>query len=81
MLADYPGTVLLVSHDRDFLDRVATSVVTPRATGAGWTMPAAISDMLAQGGRIMRPPARAGAARARASRRRAGSAGGRRRAN
>jgi ATP-binding cassette subfamily F protein uup len=23
-LADYPGTVLLVSHDRDFIDRVAT---------------------------------------------------------
>ena len=22
MLADYPGTVMLVSHDRDFLDRV-----------------------------------------------------------
>ena len=27
MLADYPGTVLLVSHDRDFLDRVVTSVI------------------------------------------------------
>jgi ABC transport system ATP-binding/permease protein len=25
-LAEYPGTVLLVSHDRDFLDRVVTSV-------------------------------------------------------
>src|SRR5690606_40348400 len=23
MLADYPGTVIVVSHDRDFLDRVA----------------------------------------------------------
>ena len=28
LLADYPGTVLLVSHDRDFLDRVVTSVIT-----------------------------------------------------
>jgi len=27
MLADYAGTVLLVSHDRDFLDRVVTSVI------------------------------------------------------
>ena len=27
MLADYQGTILLVSHDRDFLDRVATSVL------------------------------------------------------
>ena len=26
LLGDYPGTVLLVSHDRDFLDRVVTSV-------------------------------------------------------
>ena len=42
MLADYPGTVLLVSHDRDFLDRVATSTLPRRATGAGWNMPVAI---------------------------------------
>ncbi len=27
MLAEYPGTVLLVSHDRDFLDRVVTSTI------------------------------------------------------
>ena len=27
MLGDYPGTILLVSHDRDFLDRVAGSVL------------------------------------------------------
>ena len=26
-LADYPGAVILVSHDRDFLDRTATSVL------------------------------------------------------
>ena len=30
MLDGYPGTVLLVSHDRDFLDRVATSIVRRR---------------------------------------------------
>ena len=29
-LAEYPGTVLLVSHDRDFLDRVVTSVIATR---------------------------------------------------
>ena len=29
-LAEYPGTVLLVSHDRDFLDRVVTSVIAAR---------------------------------------------------
>ena len=50
MLAAYPGTVLVVSHDRDFLDRVATSIV---ASGGGgrWTEYAGgYSDMVAQGG-------------------------------
>jgi hypothetical protein len=42
MLADYPGTVLLVSHDRDFLDRVATSVIVAEGGGSGRNMPAAI---------------------------------------
>src|SRR5437016_4408034 len=32
-LADYAGTVLLVSHDRDFLDRVVTSVVASEGNG------------------------------------------------
>ena len=27
LLADYDGTVLLISHDRDFLDRIATTTV------------------------------------------------------
>ncbi|GBQ89749.1 ABC transporter ATP-binding protein [Acetobacter nitrogenifigens DSM 23921 = NBRC 105050] len=50
MLASYAGTVLLVSHDRDFLDRVATSILA--ATGGGvWTEYAGgYSDMLAQRG-------------------------------
>src|SRR6516165_8120957 len=34
MLAEYPGTVLLISHDRDFLDRVVNGVIEPEATGA-----------------------------------------------
>ncbi len=33
MLANYPGTVLVVSHDRDFLDRVATSVLFAEGNG------------------------------------------------
>jgi ABC transport system ATP-binding/permease protein len=42
IVADYDGTVLLVSHDRDFIDRVATTTVRWRATGGrvyagGWT--------------------------------------------
>ncbi|MBL6928985.1 MAG: ATP-binding cassette domain-containing protein, partial [Rhodospirillales bacterium] len=35
LLADYAGTVLLVSHDRDFLDRVVTSVIAEDGT-ARW---------------------------------------------
>ncbi|MCH4092289.1 ABC-F family ATP-binding cassette domain-containing protein [Acetobacter sp.] len=48
MLVSYDGTVLLVSHDRDFLDRVATSTLA--ATGGGdWVEYAGgYSDMLAQ---------------------------------
>ena len=47
-LADYAGTVLLVSHDRDFLDRVVTSVIASDGDGV-WTQYAGgYSDMLAQ---------------------------------
>lgn len=34
MLGDYPGTILLVSHDRDFLDRVATRTLVAEGDGA-----------------------------------------------
>lgn len=51
MLADYSGTVLLVSHDRDFLDRVVTSVIASEGDG-GWVEYAGgYSDMVAQRGR------------------------------
>ncbi|WP_297443868.1 ABC-F family ATP-binding cassette domain-containing protein, partial [Acidocella sp.] len=33
LLADYQGTVITVSHDRDFLDRVATSVLVSEGAG------------------------------------------------
>ena len=42
MLADYAGTVLLISHDRDFLDRLVAASSCRRATAAGPNMPAAI---------------------------------------
>ncbi|TYB81359.1 ABC-F family ATP-binding cassette domain-containing protein [Maritimibacter fusiformis] len=48
LLADYDGTVLLVSHDRDFLDRVAATTIAMDGDGrvtihaGGWT------DTLAQ---------------------------------
>ncbi len=48
LLSDYPGTVLLVSHDRDFLDRVATSVIAPEGGGRWLEYAGGYSDMLSQ---------------------------------
>ena len=50
MLSEYPGTVLLVSHDRDFLDRVATSVLVAEGDGRWIEYAGGYSDMLAQRG-------------------------------
>jgi ATP-binding cassette subfamily F protein uup len=49
-LAEYPGTVLLVSHDRDFLDRVVTSVIATEGGGRWIEYAGGYSDMLAQRG-------------------------------
>ena len=48
MLADYAGTVLLVSHDRDFLDRVVTSTLAAEGDGQWLEYAGGYSDMLAQ---------------------------------
>jgi len=50
MLGEYPGTVMLVSHDRDFLDRVATSVINAEGDGKWLEYAGGYSDMLAQRG-------------------------------
>ncbi len=50
MLADFPGTVILVSHDRDFLDRVCTSVLVSEGEGRWREYAGGYSDMLAQRG-------------------------------
>jgi ATP-binding cassette subfamily F protein uup len=50
LLADYPGTVLLVSHDRDFIDRVCTSVLVAEGDGRWQDYAGGWSDMLAQRG-------------------------------
>ncbi|MCC6914709.1 MAG: ATP-binding cassette domain-containing protein [Rhodospirillaceae bacterium] len=50
MLADYAGTVLLVSHDRDFLDRVATNVVAFEGDGRWQLYPGGYADMVNQRG-------------------------------
>ncbi|RTL74004.1 MAG: ATP-binding cassette domain-containing protein [Bradyrhizobiaceae bacterium] len=50
MLGDYEGTVVLISHDRDFLDRVVTSVIAPEGQGRWIEYAGGYSDMLAQRG-------------------------------
>ncbi len=50
LLADYDGTLLLVSHDRDFLDRVVTSTVAYEGDGRWLEYAGGYSDMLAQRG-------------------------------
>jgi ATP-binding cassette subfamily F protein uup len=50
MLASYPGTLILVSHDRDFLDRTVTSVVGFEGEGKWVEYAGGYSDMVAQRG-------------------------------
>jgi ATP-binding cassette subfamily F protein uup len=57
MLADYAGTVLLISHDRDFLDRVVHAVIVPSGDGRWTEYAGGYTDMLAQRGDV--PGARA----------------------
>ena len=60
LLADYAGTVLLVSHDRDFLDRIVTSVIAAEGDGRWIEYAGGYSDMLAQrrGQDLSRAPAK-----------------------
>ncbi len=51
MLGSYAGTVLLISHDRDFLDRVVNAVVVPEGDGRWAEYAGGYSDMLLQRGR------------------------------
>ena len=50
LLDDFDGTVLLVSHDRDFLDRVATATVVMEGEGRAVVYAGGWSDMIAQRG-------------------------------
>lgn len=59
MLADYPGTVIVVSHDRDFLDRVATSVIVAEGNGVWTEYAGGYTDMVAQRGFGVRAPEQA----------------------
>lgn len=48
MLDDYEGTLLLVSHDRDFLDRVVTSSIVMEGDGTAIEYAGGYSDYIAQ---------------------------------
>lgn len=48
VLNDYAGTVLLVSHDRDFIDRVVTSVIYMPGDGTVYEHAGSYSDLLAK---------------------------------
>src|SRR4026208_103787 len=50
MLGDYGGTVILISHDRDFLDRVVTSVIVPEGNGRWIEYAGGYTDKPRQGG-------------------------------
>ena len=57
MLAAYDGTVILVSHDRAFLDGVATQVVGPIGAGRWAETPGGWSDFERErGGELVKPP-------------------------
>jgi ATP-binding cassette subfamily F protein uup len=58
MLADYVGTVLLISHDRDFLDRLVSGVIVPESNGRWTEYAGGYSDMLAQRGADLAQPER-----------------------
>ncbi|MGN6208653.1 ABC-F family ATP-binding cassette domain-containing protein [Asticcacaulis sp.] len=48
MLADYDGTLILVSHDRDFIDRLATSTLALNGKGDAAETPGGWQDFIRQ---------------------------------
>src|SRR4029079_4230764 len=60
VLGGYPGTVLLISHDRDFLDRLVNAVIVPEGNGRWLEYAGGYSDMLAaRGGDTIRASSQA----------------------
>jgi ATP-binding cassette subfamily F protein uup len=60
LLADYEGTLILVSHDRDFIDRLATSTIGLNGAGRAVETPGGWQDFISQNpgffGRVAPPP-------------------------
>lgn len=52
MIGEFDGTVLLVSHDRDFIDRVATATLVMEGGGKVTAYAGGWSDMVAQRGEV-----------------------------
>jgi ATP-binding cassette subfamily F protein uup len=50
MIGDYAGTVILISHDRDFLDRTVNAVIMSEGDGRWTEYAGGYTDMLAQRG-------------------------------
>lgn len=48
ILGEFDGTVLLVSHDRDFIDRIATQTIAMEGNGRTTVYPGGWSDYVAQ---------------------------------
>ncbi len=55
LLSDYDGTVILVSHDRDFLDRVVATTIAMEGDGRATIYAGGWSDYLAQKGKDTAP--------------------------
>ena len=62
ILGEYPGTVLLVSHDRDFIDRVASVTISLEGQGRAVAYAGGWTDMQAQKGAAAGPAAAQAAA-------------------
>ena len=57
MIGDYAGTVILISHDRDFLDRTVNAVIVAEGDGRWTEFAGGYTDMLAQRGAPLATPA------------------------
>ncbi|MBN7795699.1 ATP-binding cassette domain-containing protein [Parahaliea mediterranea] len=58
ILLDFDGTVILVSHDRDFMDSVVTSLLVLEGDGVVSEQAGGYSDWEARGGRLRDPGAK-----------------------
>ncbi|TXS89556.1 ATP-binding cassette domain-containing protein [Parahaliea maris] len=56
ILLDFDGTVILVSHDRDFMDRVVTGLLVVEGNGVVSEHAGGYSDWESRGGRLLEAP-------------------------